>query len=201
MDNESKTKVNWRGILIVLAIIIAFVGLFFITKVSVKATVVNKEEQIYEAASSINIQMDTRNRKIKQLTQVIEEYSDYERGIVKDFAEARKQLAEGSESAATVLNAISEQYPNLKADKQYLTLSNEIISCENKISDYREDYNYQVKSYRKYCRNPVNKFFLGNYKMVDESEYLKFDKNISDVGDVFWIKRVNVFYLNVIISL
>lgn len=185
MDNESKTKVNWRGILIVLAIIIAFVGLFFITKVSVKATVVNKEEQIYEAASSINIQMDTRNRKIKQLTQVIEEYSDYERGIVKDFAEARKQLAEGSESAATVLNAISEQYPNLKADKQYLTLSNEIISCENKISDYREDYNYQLKSYRKYCRNPVNKFFLGNYKMVDESEYLKFDKNISDVGDVF----------------
>lgn len=201
MDNKSKTKVNWRGIIIVLAIIIAFVGLFFIAKVSVKATVVNKEEQIYEAASSINIQMDTRNRKIKQLTQVVEEYSDYERGIVKDFAEARKQLAEGSESAATVLNAISEQYPNLKADKQYLTLSNEIISCENKISDYREDYNYQVKSYRKYCRNPVNKFFLGNYKMVDESEYLKFDKNISDVGDVFWIKRVNVFYLNVIISL
>ena len=64
MDNKSKTKVNWRGIIIVLAIIIAFVGLFFITKVSVKATVVNKEEQIYEAASSINIQMDTRNRKI-----------------------------------------------------------------------------------------------------------------------------------------
>ena len=102
-----------------------------------------------------------------------------------DFAEARKEISSGTDKASTVLNAISEQYPALKADKQYEKLSNEIISCENKISDYREDYNQQVKNYRKYCRNPVNKFFLGNYKMINNSEYLQFDESVSEVGDVF----------------
>jgi len=185
MDNKNTVQINWKTMFIILGIIVAIVVAFFLTKLSINTTAINKEEQIFESASSINIQMDTRNRKIKQLAQVVEKYSDYEKGIMTDFAEARKEISSGTDKASTILNAISEQYPTLKADKQYEKLSNEIISCENKISDYREDYNQQVKSYRKYCRNPVNKFFLGNYKMINDSEYLQFDESVSEVGDVF----------------
>lgn len=185
MDNKNTVQINWKTMFIILGIIVAIVVAFFLTKLSINTTVINKEEQIRESASSINVQMDTRNRKIKQVAQVVEKYSDYEKGIMTDFAEARKEISSGTDKASTVLNAISEQYPALKADKQYEKLSNEIISCENKISDYREDYNQQVKNYRKYCRNPVNKFFLGNYKMINDSEYLQFDESVSEVGDVF----------------
>ena len=111
MDNKNTVQINWKTILIVVGIIVAIVVAFFLTKLSINTTAINKEEQIHESASSINVQMDTRNRKIKQLAQVVEKYSDYEKGIMTDFAEARKEISSGTDKASTVLNAIFFSIP------------------------------------------------------------------------------------------
>lgn len=59
MDNKNTVQINWKTMFIILGIIVAIVVAFFLTKLSINTTAINKEEQIFESASSINIQMDT----------------------------------------------------------------------------------------------------------------------------------------------
>lgn len=189
---EPWIKRNWILVAIIAGIIVTIVLACFVVKVSVKTSAINKEEQIYESASAINVQFDARNRKISQIADVAERYAEQERVTLSEVTEARRLLNEGETGeAATILNAVVEKYPDIKSDVNYTKLTNEIITCENKIADYRQVYNDQVKSYRKYCRNPINSWILGsNYVMIDESTYLEFDEDIEEIGELFTNEKV-----------
>ena len=67
-----------KKILISIGIVIALVLMFVIWGISVNNSVIRKEEQIKESSSSITVQLKKRSDSVKQLVQVVEEYSEHE---------------------------------------------------------------------------------------------------------------------------
>ena len=58
------------------------------------------------------------------------------------------------------ISAVAEAYPDLKSSDNYRELMNELSMTENLISEYRSNYNLQVKEYNRYVRSFPTRFFL-----------------------------------------
>ena len=175
-----------KKILISIGIVIALVLMFVIWGISANNSVIRKEEQIKESSSSITVQLKKRSDSVKQLVQVVEEYSEHEQSIMTSVSEARNYAESGNaEQASLIISAIAEQYPDLKASQSYNNLMNEISINENGLKDYRENYNQQVKNYKKFIRQIPNKWFLdmSGYEPI-EYDYLELEDDY-DVSNIF----------------
>jgi LemA protein len=140
------------GALLLAALALGFSGCGYNEMVALK-------EGIESAWAQVENQLQRRNDLIPNLVEVTKGYARHEREIMVEVAEARSRLiAAGSRSekidAATELGsalsrllAISERYPDLKADKQFLRLSDELAGTENRIATERRRYNEAVRSY------------------------------------------------------
>lgn len=181
-------NVSWKLILIIVGIIAAVALCGVAIGVHAENRCYSMEEQISESKSGIDIQLKKRNDSIKQLVQVVEQFSAHESAIVDSVTEARAQLNSGDPTGALkTLNVIVENYPEITSGEQYSQLSITISTCEQQIANYRDNYNQQVKAYRKYVRNPLNKFILDfrGYDPID-AQYLEFEQDdLELIEDMF----------------
>lgn len=135
------------------------------------------EEQMEESKSSIGIQEKRRVDLIFNLVDTVESYNKHEEGTLTKLAEARTQAKSGNVAEAQVaINAVSEAYPELKADKNYTQLMTELSVTENLIAEHRDNYNIQVKQYKKHVRKFPNSMTLSimGYEVIDVN-YLEYD--------------------------
>lgn len=180
-NNKSTTKnkinISWKLILIIAGILIAIIACAFAIGIHAENRCYHMEEQIKESKSGIDIQLKKRNDSIKELVQVVDQFSQHESAVVDSVTEARAQLSSGdADGALKTLNIVVENYPEIASGEQYMHLSTTISTCEQQIANYRDNYNQQVKDYRKYIRNPINKFILDwrGYEAIDV-DYLEFE--------------------------
>ena len=81
--------------------------------------------------------------------------------------------------AKSVINAVAEQYPNLKSNENYKQITTEMSVTENLIAEYRNNYNYQVKEYTKYIKRfPTN--IILSILGYDKKEYNYLDYEVSE---------------------
>ena len=160
------------GIGIIIAIILMIVGMF----VGTNNTAINLEEQIKESKSSINIQEKRREDLIYNLVDTVESYNKYEQDTMTRIIEARTQVNNGNvEEAEILINAVAEQYTELKSNENYKTLMTELAVTENLIAEHRNNYNIQIKNYNKYIKAFPNNIILNimGYEKLD-STYLEY---------------------------
>lgn len=185
---KSSTSISWKLIVIIIGILLSAGLLVFMIGVSTEARANSMEEQIYESESGIDIQLKNRNDSIRELVQVVEQFSTHEQSIVDSVTKARSQLNSGDpDEALKTLSVVVENYPELTSGDQYLHLSTTISTCEQQIANYRDNYNQQVKSYRKFIRNPINRAILDfrGYEPI-EVDYLEFDQEeLEVIEDMF----------------
>lgn len=110
-----------------------------------------------EALSDIDVQLKRRHDLIPNLIETVKGYAGHEEKIFKDVTEARAKAisAKGPEEKAQAENALSgtlktlfavtENYPNLKANENFIELQRELSDTENKIQAARRFYNGNVK--------------------------------------------------------
>ena len=99
---------------VVFAIIILIVGIF----ASKNNSVITLEEQIQESKSAINIQEKRREDLIYNLVDTVKSYAKYEQDTLTKVVEARSAATNGKfEDAKTLILAVAEQYPELKANE------------------------------------------------------------------------------------
>ena len=117
-------------------------------------------EQIDAAWAQVENQLQRRNDLIPNLIEVTKGYAAHEKEIFEAVANARaKMIAAGGSRDATIdaagemsgalsrLLALSERYPDLKADQQFARLSDELAGTENRIATERRRYNEVVQEY------------------------------------------------------
>src|SRR5690348_8228697 len=130
-------------------------------------TIQTLDEQANAARSTIEVQLQRRADLIPNLVQTVKGYAQHEDTVFTRVAEARAKLAgsiqthdatqmanANAELSGTLsrLLAISENYPQLKANENFLRLQDELSGTENRIAVARNDYNQAARDYNTYIR-------------------------------------------------
>lgn len=178
---------SWKLVLIIIGIILGVILLITGTFAGTSNRIVSLEEQIKESSSSIKVQEKRRLDLINNLVDTVKSYNKHESSTLEAVTQARSKIDSGDiEGAKTVLNAVAEKYPELKANENYKQVMTEMATTENLIANYRENYNNQVKGYNKYIRKFPTNVIAGmmGYEKIDY-EYLDYEVS-SDAPKNLW---------------
>src|SRR5437870_5614663 len=139
--------------LIVLIAVIVVLALLFIFAISAYNGLVRARFQVREAWSGIDVQLKRRSSLIPNLVETVRGYASHERETLENVTRARAALDRaGSPGEAAQANnmltqtlrslfAVSEAYPDLKANQSFQQLQAELTDTEDKISYARQFYN------------------------------------------------------------
>jgi len=139
--------------LIVVAVIVVLLIIFVI---GVYNALIRLRNQVDNSWSQIDVQLKRRHDLIPNLVETAKGYMKHERETFEAITNARSQamgaktVSEASKAEGTLGEALSkfmlvvENYPDLKANQNFLAVQEELTSTENKISFARQSYNDQV---------------------------------------------------------
>jgi len=140
-------------------IIIGIVALLVLIAIFYYNRFVVLSNRIDNSLSQIDVQLKRRADLIPNLIEAVKGYSNYEKDTLTKITEARTKAinASGFENKVKAENkitetlkslfAVSENYPDLKANQNFLQLQEELSDTEDKISASRRFYNGAVKTY------------------------------------------------------
>ena len=171
---------NWKLMLIIIGIVMAVIlcGVFMVNSVPNKA--ISLEEQITTAQSEIKVQEKRRADLIPNLVDCVKAYDKHEYQTLMDVVNARKGSSdEVAEQVKMKLDAIAEAYPDLKSQKNYQELMNELATTENKIARTRSNYNLCITRYNTYCKKFPHPFIL-SITGYEKQNFDKLNYNVSD---------------------
>lgn len=142
--------------------LVIFAGLIVLAVVFVVGifnTLVRLRNQVENAWSQIDVQLKRRHDLIPNLVETAKGYMQHERQTFEAITQARSRavgantVAEASKAEGALTEALSrfmlvvENYPDLKANQNFLSLQETLTSTENKIAFARQGYNDQVLFY------------------------------------------------------
>lgn len=142
--------------LITLIIILAAIVVLALFIIGIYNALVRLRNQVDNAWSQIDVQLKRRHDLIPNLVETAKGYMKHERQTFEEITKARAQAmgAKGVADAAKAEGALGEalskfmlvveNYPDLKANQNFLALQEELTGTENKISFSRQSYNDQV---------------------------------------------------------
>lgn len=181
-------------LLSILAVILIFFGSFIGTYNNLQAL----DESVTSNWAQVENQLQRRNDLIPNLVNTVKGYAAHEKSIFTEVAEARAKLAgavsskdvKGVERANTQFNgalsrllAIAENYPQLKADQNFIALQDEIAGTENRLAVARMDYNNSVQT----LNSTIRKFpaaIIANLSGIKAREYFKIEEQTKEVPQV-----------------
>ncbi len=160
-----------RGLWIALAVVgvLVLVGLLvFGSFVSAQKQMVAKQEAVQEQWGNVQAVLQRRADLIPNLVATVKGYAQHEETVFADVDKAREALlaahdpqgkmaANGQlDGALGRLLAIAENYPNLKANQNFLELQDQLEGTENRIAVERHRYNETLRDYNTYIRQIPN---------------------------------------------
>ena len=157
--------------IIVLVVIALIVLIVFGQYVSVRNTLVQKNEAVKAAWSQVDVVLQRRGDLIPNLVETVKGYAKQEQTVFGDIAKARSALlSAGSPQEKIAANqqldgalgrllAIVENYPQLKSNENFLRLQDELAGTENRIAVERKRYNDTLQDYNTYIQQFPNNIF------------------------------------------
>ncbi len=141
---------------------------------------------VRNAFSQIDVQLKRRYDLIPNLVETVKGYASHERETLENVIRARQQGISASGVAAQAaaenqitgalrqLFALSESYPDLKANENFRQLSEELTSTENKIGFARQHYNNVVENYNNKIQSFPGVLIAGMFGFTAE-EYFEIE--------------------------
>ena len=152
-------------------IIAAVVGILLLLTITLASSFFNRrnemvrqKETMRASWSQVDVVLQRRADLIPNLVETVKGYAAHEQKIFEDLANARAALMgartpaeriaanQQLETALARLLVIVENYPNLKANENFLRLQDELAGTENRIAVERRRYNEAVQSYNTYIQ-------------------------------------------------
>jgi LemA protein len=149
-------------------------------------TFVKMRNRVKEAWSDIDVQLKRRYNLIPNIIETVKGYAAHEEGVFTKVTEARAQainatnvkdqgVAENMLSGALKsLFAVAENYPDLKANENFMQLQNELVDTEDKIQSARRFYNGVVRDFNTKVQQFPAKIIAGIFKFMAE-EFFEID--------------------------
>lgn len=162
----------WIGLAVVGVIVIVLL-LVAGSYISAKNQMVQKDEAVKSSWSQVDIVLQRRADLIPNLVETVKGYAKQEQTVFGDIANARAGLlnardpqskieANGKlDSAFGRLLALSENYPELKSNQNFMRLQDELAGTENRISVERRRYNETLQDYNTFIRQFPNSVWAG----------------------------------------
>ncbi len=147
------------GTLIALAVLVGIVFLLALAVIGIYNSLVRLRNQVDNAWSQIDVQLKRRHDLIPNLVETARGYMKHERETFEAITKARsaamgaRTVSEAGKAEGMLAEALGrfmlvvENYPELKANQNFLALQEELTSTENKIAFARQNYNDQVLYY------------------------------------------------------
>lgn len=182
MENLMKNK-GLIALLVIILIVVITIGNFLGTYNSLQLL----DESVNSNWAQVENQLQRRSDLIPNLVNTVKGYASHEKSIFVEVADARSRLSgavknkdiKGVNQANNEFNgalsrllAIAENYPQLKADQNFIALQDEIAGTENRLAVARMDYNNSVKTINATIRTfPTN--IIANISGIKAREYFQ----------------------------
>ena len=187
-------------------IIAIVVGIILIWGIGAYNGFVKKQEAMTTAWGQVENVYQRRADLVPNLVTVVKNYAEYEQGTLLEITEARAKKA-----AATTVNMENyseselqnfqtaqdelgeslnrlivsvENYPDLKANEEFLTLQAQLAGCENRIQTERERFNEAAKAYNQSIRQFPNSL-IANMFGFEKRPYFEADEGAEKVPETF----------------
>jgi LemA protein len=155
------------ALVVVVVLVVILVGIY--------NGLVTKRNRIDEANAQIQVQLKRRHDLIPNLVNAVKGYMDFEKGVLTQVTEARAAAvaagAQGPAAQAQAENALTgtlrslfavvENYPQLKANENVMSLQEQLTTTENQISFARQHYNATVLEFNNTLQTFPNVLIAG----------------------------------------
>jgi LemA protein len=170
------------GVVGLIVVLLLAVGGSYITT---KNTLVQKNEDVDQAYSQVNVVQQRRLDLIPNLVATVKGYTKEESTVLTNIANARAGVLGAPDRASSIdantkldvaiapLFRLQEQYPDLKSSEQFIRLSDELAGTENRIAVERSRYNKTLRDYDVYVQQFPNSIWAGMAGFKYRDEYFK----------------------------
>lgn len=152
---------------ILAAVVIVLVG-WYIAGIN---NLVTLHENINASWAQVENQLQRRADLIPNLVKTVKGYMVHEASLLEKITELRSQWAQAGNIQQKIDNAnqmsqalsrlllVTENYPNLKANENFLALQSQLEGTENRIATERMRYNEAIRAFNTYIRTVFGRFF------------------------------------------
>ena len=145
--------------LIILGVLIFIIFVLIAYFIGVYNRLVSLKNQVPQAFANIDVLLKQRHDEIPKLVETVKGYTKHERETLENVIKARNMYTNANTidekleannmitAALRQLFALSERYPELKANENFLNLQRRITDIENSIADRREMYNFSATAF------------------------------------------------------
>lgn len=182
---------------LIAVIILALIALVvFGQYVTVRNTLVSKNEAVKSAWSEVDVNLQRRADLIPNLVETVKAYAKQEQTVFGDIANARSALLSARSPSEKIaannqldgalgrLLAIAENYPQLKSNENFLRLQDELAGTENRIAVARKRYNDGLQDYNTYVQQFPASVFAGWAGFKPNDAYFKAAEGSREVPKV-----------------
>jgi LemA protein len=140
-------------------VLILLVTLLIVVGAALYNRLIRGRNRVDTAWSDIDVQLQRRHDLIPRLVTAVDQYAKYERATLEAVTElraeamhiadvrARGKVEEKLSAGIERIIALAENYPDLKANENFLSLQNELVETENYLQFARRYYNASVRDY------------------------------------------------------
>jgi LemA protein len=162
---------------------------------------VRSRNRVDNAWSDIDVQLQRRHDLVPRLVTAVDQYAKYERATLEAVTElraeamrvtdvdARGKAEEELSNGVQRLIALAENYPDLKANENFLNLQNELVETENYLQFARRYYNGSVRDYNTMTETVPSNLIAGMFGFNARSF---FQKSSDDAANVPLVKLGSV---------
>lgn len=176
-------SINMKKKIIIPVVIIGVIVLIVLGLAGSYNKLVKLETSAETAFSDVQVQLQRRSDLVPNLVNTVKGYAAHETEVFTAVSDARAKLAGAAtvdeinaaedqfNSALSRLLAISESYPELKANENFLSLQDELAGTENRIGVARKDYNSAVQTYNTKIRSFPTNIFAGVFGFEKKEQF------------------------------
>ena len=180
--------------LIVIAVVILLPVIFVVAQYNALVALKN---YIRESWSNVDTELKRRYDFIPNLVAAVKGYAAHERDVLERVTELRNRCVANNGSPAEQavdekqlvdslkqLLVVVENYPQLKADQNFLKLQTELVNTEDRIQAARRFYNGNVRDYRNKCETFPSNLVANLFGFKSEGDFFSVPPSVRDVPNV-----------------